>query len=261
MEILYFLIAIISTIIGSAAGIGGGVIIKPALDALSKYSLPTVNLLSSSTIFIMSIVTVFYQLKKKNKINSKNTIIVAIGSIIGGVIGQKIMTLLTSSRININININIINNVQSVMLIVLLLIVFIYMKNKSSIKTYNINNITLIGLLGLFLGAISAFLGIGGGPMNVAAFTILFSMSANEAARNSIIVIFFSQGSKILSIALTTGFSNYKLEMLPIMLIGGVLGGIIGYRLNKSVSEKNIVKVFNTVLIAIVILNVYNIFK
>ncbi|MCH1967909.1 TSUP family transporter [Paraclostridium sordellii] len=257
MEILYFLIAIISTIIGSAAGIGGGVIIKPALDALSKYSLPTVNLLSSSTIFIMSIVTVFYQLKKKNKINSKNTIIVAIGSIIGGVIGQKIMTLLTSSKTNINI----INNVQSVMLIILLLIVFIYMKNKSNIKTYNINNITLIGLLGLFLGAISAFLGIGGGPMNVAAFTILFSMSANEAARNSIIVIFFSQGSKILSIALTTGFSNYKLEMLPIMLIGGVLGGIIGYRLNKSVSEKNIVKVFNTVLIAIVILNVYNIFK
>lgn len=257
MEILYFLIAIISTIIGSAAGIGGGVIIKPALDALSKYSLPTVNLLSSSTIFIMSIVTVFYQLKKKNKINSKNTIIVAIGSIIGGVIGQKIMTLLTSSRININI----INNVQSVMLIILLLIVFIYMKNKSNIKTYNINNITLIGLLGLFLGVISAFLGIGGGPMNVAAFTILFSMSANEAARNSIIVIFFSQGSKILSIALTTGFSNYKLEMLPIMLIGGVLGGIIGYRLNKSVSEKNIVKVFNTVLIAIVILNIYNIFK
>ncbi|CEO30862.1 TSUP family transporter [Paraclostridium sordellii] len=257
MEILYFLIAIISAIIGSAAGIGGGVIIKPALDALSKYSLPTVNLLSSSTIFIMSIVTVFYQLKKKNKINSKNTIIVAIGSIIGGVIGQKIMTLLTSSRININI----INNVQSVMLIILLLIVFIYMKNKSNIKTYNINNITLIGLLGLFLGAISAFLGIGGGPMNVAAFTILFSMSANEAARNSIIVIFFSQGSKILSIALTTGFSNYKLEMLPIMLIGGILGGIIGYRLNKSVSEKNIVKVFNTVLIAIVILNVYNIFK
>lgn len=257
MEILYFLIAIISTIIGSAAGIGGGVIIKPALDVLSKYSLPTVNLLSSSTIFIMSIVTVFYQLKKKNKINSKNTIIVAIGSIIGGVIGQKIMTLLTSSRININI----INNVQSVMLIILLLIVFIYMKNKSNIKTYNINNITLIGLLGLFLGAISAFLGIGGGPMNVAAFTILFSMSANEAARNSIIVIFFSQGSKILSIALTTGFSNYKLEMLPIMLIGGVLGGIIGYRLNKSVSEKNIVKIFNTVLIAIVILNVYNIFK
>lgn len=257
MQILYFLVAIISTIIGSSAGIGGGVIIKPALDALSSYSLPTVNLLSSSTIFVMSIVTVFYQLKKKDKTNPKNTIVVAIGSIIGGIVGQKIMDLLVSTGINMSI----INNLQSIMLILILLIVFVYMKNKDKIKTYNINNVLIIGFLGLVLGSISAFLGIGGGPMNVAAFTILFSMSANEAARNSIIVIFFSQGAKILSIAATTGFSSYNLEMLPIMLVGGIMGGIFGYRLNKSVSEKNIIKIFNIVLLAIILLNVYNIFK
>ncbi|MEG1131683.1 MAG: sulfite exporter TauE/SafE family protein [Romboutsia sp.] len=257
MQILYFLVAIISTIIGSSVGIGGGVIIKPALDALSSYSLPTVNLLSSSTIFVMSIVTVFYQLKKKDKINPKNTIVVAIGSIIGGIVGQKIMNLLLSTGINISI----INNIQSIMLILILLIVFLYMKNKEKVKTYNINNILIIGILGLVLGAISAFLGIGGGPINVAAFTILFSMSANEAARNSILVIFFSQGAKIFSIAATTGFSSYNLEMLPIMLVGGVMGGILGYRLNKSVSEKNIIKIFNIVLISIILLNIYNIFK
>ncbi|MEG1131986.1 MAG: sulfite exporter TauE/SafE family protein [Romboutsia sp.] len=257
MQILYFLVAIISTIIGSSVGIGGGVIIKPALDALSSYSLPTVNLLSSSTIFVMSIVTVFYQLKKKDKINPKNTIVVAIGSIIGGIVGQKIMNLLVSTGINMSI----INNLQSIMLILILLIVFVYMKNKEKIKTYNINNILIIGFLGLVLGSISAFLGIGGGPLNVAAFTILFSMSANEAARNSIIVIFFSQGAKILSIAATTGFSSYNLEMLPIMLVGGIMGGILGYRLNKSVSEKNIIKIFNIVLLAIILLNIYNIFK
>lgn len=257
MQILYFLVAIISTIIGSSVGIGGGVIIKPALDALSSYSLPTVNLLSSSTIFVMSIVTVFYQLKKKDKINPKNTIVVATGSIIGGIVGQKIMNLLLSTGINISI----INNIQSIMLILILLIVFLYMKNKEKVKTYNINNILIIGILGLVLGAISAFLGIGGGPINVAAFTILFSMSANEAARNSILVIFFSQGAKIFSIAATTGFSSYNLEMLPIMLVGGVMGGILGYRLNKSVSEKNIIKIFNIVLISIILLNIYNIFK
>ncbi|MGL5756937.1 MAG: TSUP family transporter [Paraclostridium sp.] len=257
MQILYFLVAIISTIIGSSVGIGGGVIIKPALDALSSYSLPTVNLLSSSTIFVMSIVTVVYQLKKKDKINPKNTIVVATGSIIGGIVGQKIMNLLVSTGINMSI----INNIQSIMLILILLIVFLYMKNKEKVKTYNINNILIIGILGLVLGSISAFLGIGGGPINVAAFTILFSMSANEAARNSILVIFFSQGAKIFSIAATTGFSSYNLEMLPVMLIGGVMGGILGYRLNKSVSEKNIIKIFNMVLISIILLNIYNIFK
>lgn len=257
MQIIYFLVALFSTILGSSAGLGGGIIIKPVLDSLGDYALPTINLLSSSTIFIMSIVTVFYQLKKKDKINPKNTIVVATGSVVGGIIGQKLMNFILSKDINIGL----INNIQSIIIIILLISVFLYMRNKDNIKSYKINNILAIGLLGLFLGAISAFLGIGGGPINVAAFTILFSMTANEAARNSILVIFFSQGSKIISIAATTGFSSYKLDMLPYMLVGGVFGGIIGYKINKSVSEKSIIKIFNSVTLSIILLNLYNIFK
>lgn len=257
MQIIYFLVALFSTILGSSAGLGGGIIIKPVLDSLGDYALPTINLLSSSTIFIMSIVTVFYQLKKKDKINPKNTIVVATGSVVGGIIGQKLMSFILSKDINIGL----INNMQSIIIIILLISVFLYMRNKDNIKSYKINNILAIGLLGLFLGAISAFLGIGGGPINVAAFTILFSMTANEAARNSILVIFFSQGSKIISIAVTTGFSSYNLDMLPYMLVGGVLGGIIGYKVNKAVSEKSIIKIFNSVTLSIILLNLYNIFK
>lgn len=257
MQIIYFLVALFSTILGSSAGLGGGIIIKPVLDSLGDYALPTINLLSSSTIFIMSIVTVFYQLKKKDKINPKNTIVVATGSVVGGIIGQKLMSFILSKDINIGL----INNIQSIIIIILLISVFLYMRNKDNIKSYKINNILAIGLLGLFLGAISAFLGIGGGPINVAAFTILFSMTANEAARNSILVIFFSQGSKIISIEVTTGFSSYNLDMLPYMLVGGVLGGIIGYKINKAVSEKSIIKIFNSVTLSIILLNLYNIFK
>lgn len=257
MQIIYFLVALFSTILGSSAGLGGGIIIKPVLDSLGDYALPTINLLSSSTIFIMSIVTVFYQLKKKDKINPKNIIVVATGSVVGGIIGQKLMSFILSKDINIDL----INNIQSIIIIILLISVFLYMRNKDNIKSYKINNILAIGLLGLFLGAISAFLGIGGGPINVAAFTILFSMTANEAARNSILVIFFSQGSKIISIAVTTGFSSYNLDMLPYMLVGGVLGGIIGYKINKAASEKSIIKIFNSVTLSIILLNLYNIFK
>lgn len=257
MQIIYFLVALFSTILGSSAGLGGGIIIKPVLDSLGNYALPTINLLSSSTIFIMSIVTVFYQLKKKDKINPKNTIVVATGSVGGGIIGQKLMSFILSKDINIGL----INNIQSIIIIILLISVFLYMRNKDNIKSYKINNILAIGLLGLFFGAISAFLGIGGGPINVAAFTILFSMTANEAARNSILVIFFSQGSKIISIAVTTGFSSYNLDMLPYMLVGGILGGIIGYKINKAVSEKSIIKIFNSVTLSIILLNFYNIFK
>lgn len=130
-------LALFSTIVGSSVGLGGGVIIKPALDSLGDYTLPTINLLSSSTIFVMSIVIIFYQLKKKDKINHKNTIVVAIGSIIGGIIGQNLISIIVESDVSMNV----INNIQSIMLIILLLIVFIYMKNKGNIKSHKIDNL------------------------------------------------------------------------------------------------------------------------
>lgn len=254
--IIYFLVAIVATTIGAAAGIGGGVIIKPVLDAVSSFSLPTVNLLSSSTIFIMSIVSIGKQLMKKDKIDIKRTTIIAGGSILGGIVGQKLLKVLVLKVPNKTL----IMNIQSIMLIILLLFVFLYMNKSDKFKKYNLKSSFVILILGVILGAIAAFLGIGGGPINVAIFTIFFNMEARDAARNSIVVILFSQGAKILSIACTTGFSSYNLSVLPVMLIGGVLGGFIGYRLNKTISEKNILKIFNSVLILIVLLNIYNIF-
>lgn len=257
MSVIYFLLAIIATTIGASAGIGGGVIIKPVLDAVSSFGLGTINFLSSATILAMAVVSIIKQLMKKDKINLKVTITVAIGSIIGGVVGQKILHLLINGKKNTSGT----EILQSVLLIILLLFVYFYMRYKDKLKSYNIKNGALIALIGLILGAISAFLGIGGGPINVAIFTILFSMDTKDAARNSIIVILFSQGAKILSIAFTTGFSSYNLSVLPVMLIGGVLGGFIGYKLNKTLPEKKILTVFNVFLILIILLNVYNIFK
>lgn len=255
MELICFIVAIIATTIGASSGIGGGVIIKPVLESMNIFTLPTVNFLSSATIFAMAVVSIAKQIKQKDKINFKNTSILAIGSIIGGIVGQKILRVLVSmSKDTSGISI-----LQSIMLIVLLLFVFIYMRYKNKLKTYNLKNRFIIILIGIVLGAIAAFLGIGGGPINVAIFAIFFEMEAKEAARNSIIVIFFSQGAKILSVAFTTGFAVYNLTALPLMIIGGILGGFIGYKLNKTVSEKNILRMFNIVLILIILVNIYNI--
>lgn len=257
LEIIYFLVAILATTIGATAGLGGGVVIKPVLDSMNTFSLPTVNLLSSATIFVMAVVSIIKQLLKRDKINKKSISLIAIGSVIGGIIGQKILRLLVKHSSNIN-NVNIL---QSVMLIVILLFSFFYMEYRDKFKKHSLNSIFLIILMGIFLGSISAFLGIGGGPINVAVLTIFFGMNAKDATRNSIIIIMFSQGAKILSVACTTGFGIYNLKALPVMLIGGVIGGLLGYKLNKKLSEKSIVRIFNVAVILITLLNVYNIVK
>lgn len=51
MVLIYFLVALLSTICGSIDGLGGGVIIKPVLDFLGDYNIETIGVLSASTIF------------------------------------------------------------------------------------------------------------------------------------------------------------------------------------------------------------------
>lgn len=254
MIIICFLIAIIATTIGASSGIGGGVIIKPVLESFNMFDLKTVTLLSSITIFSMAVVSLIKQIKMKDPINFKTTVTIALGSTLGGVLGEKLLKFMLS----LSSNSKGVSILQSLMLIFLLAVVYVYINHKDKLKEFKVKSLILIFVVGLILGALASFLGIGGGPINVAIFALLFSMNTKDAARNSIILIFFSQGAKILSIALTTGFSSYNLKVMPYMIVGGVLGGYLGYKLNKSVSDKFITRLFNIVLIFIILVNIYN---
>lgn len=254
MSILYFLIALMATILGSMAGLGGGVIIKPLLDLLGNYNLSTISVLSSITVFSMSIISIIKQMRYKVKLEIKKTSLISLGSILGGLLGNNLLKFVLkffdSSFVTI---------MQNAILAILLISVFFYMNKKEKFKSYKVENSIICLCVGLFLGLISSFLSIGGGPINVCVLTIFFSMTPKEAAVNSIITIFFSQASTITAIALSTGFSGFDLSMLPFMILGGLLGGFIGSEFNKFFSNSTILKVFNTIVFSLVLLNIYNI--
>ncbi|WP_392486400.1 TSUP family transporter [Haloimpatiens sp. FM7315] len=251
---VYFLIALLATTVGSMAGLGGGVIIKPALDFLGDYNLNVISILSSITVFSMSVVSIIKQIKYGININYKRTILIALGSILGGLLGEKILKAVLCFADK-----KVIVVIQNSILAVLLFSIYIYMNNRKKFKSYSFSNLMFCILIGGFLGMIASFLSIGGGPINVCFFTLFFSMAPKEAAVNSIITILFSQGSKITTIYLTSRFSNLDLSMLPFMIIGGILGGVIGSKFNNIFNNKAVLSVFNVVLIALVFLNAYNI--
>ena len=254
MTIIYFIIALLATTVGSMAGIGGGVIIKPILDFLGDFSLSTISVLSSFTVFSMAIVSIIKQIKYKFKLEVKKTVFIGIGSIIGGLLGENLLKLVIDI-----INQTLITTIQNFILAILLILVYIYMNNRNKFKSYHVENIFACSLIGLFLGLIASFLSIGGGPINVCILTIFFSMGTKEAAVNSIITVLFSQGSKLMTIATTTGFAIFDLSLLPLMIIGGLIGGLVGSNLNKKLSGSLILKVFNIVVLLLILLNIYNI--
>ena len=79
----------------------------------------------------------------------------------------------------------------------------------------------------------------------------------------SVAIIFFSQLSKLITLFATDGITPYahQWKTLVFILPAAILGGIIGNTLNKKFDDKLIRKVFVSVMILLIILNLYNGFK
>lgn len=252
MFFIYFLTSITATVLGALAGLGGGVIIKPVLDAIGTYDIGTIGILSSFTVFSMAIISIFKQLKSGFKIEIP-MIILAIGSILGGGLGQELFDIFLNFISNDSLSMGI----QSIILALLLIVVLF----KNKLPKFHIKNLFFILFLGIILGATASFLGIGGGPINVAILVMFLSIPVKEAATNSVFIILLSQFSKLFLIGISGSLINYNLTMLPYMVIGGISGGLIGSKLNKSLSNKSIEIIFNFSLIGIIILNLFNAYK
>ncbi|RST74349.1 sulfite exporter TauE/SafE family protein [Siminovitchia acidinfaciens] len=257
MGAIYFLVGLLASIIGAVAGIGGGIIIKPALDLLSHYDPTTIGILSSSTVFMMAAVSLLGTVKSGLRVEKRTSLILAAGSVIGGIVGQYTFDyLIKAVHQDAAITFS-----QSGMLAFLMLVIFFMVKNKEKMNTYRLHQIFLIILIGFGLGMIGAFLGIGGGPLNIAVLTLAFSMGTKEAAANSIFIIFFSQLSSLMLVWLTEGFAGYDLSSLVYMLAGGAIGGLIGSFLSNNMPSKWVDLLFQSIIIMIFFVNIFNMLK
>ena len=255
--LIYFALALFATTVGSLTGMGGGVIIKPLMDVLGDYNVQTIGIVSSITVFSMAIVSVMKQLKSKTAIPFKVAIPLGVGSVLGGFTGEKLLTFIVDMlRANDGVTV-----VQNCVLAVLILFVFIYMKNKDKIRGRGLQGIFSSLCVGIFLGNCSSFLGIGGGPINVALIIYLFSVNTKTATVCSLVTILFAQISKLSTVALSTGFSDFDLSIAPFMILGAILGGFIGATFNKKCSEKTVEKAFNLVQLLVLGITIFNIVR
>lgn len=236
-------------------GMGGGVIIKPAVDMLGQFDAATIGILSSLTVLTMSIVSIWKQIRQRTKIDFQIALALAVGSVAGGWMGDMLLSQVIAVLDNQMVVI-----LQNVFLGLLLLAVFLYMQFKSFLPSMHAKGMAAGLLTGMFAGMVSTFLGIGGGPINVAVLLFVFSMDTKSAAVNSIITIFFSQISKLSAVIVDGGFASYDLAVLPAMLIAAIIGGWLGAKLNKQLPEEKVELAFNIVQIVVLVICVHNVF-
>ncbi len=116
-------------------------------------------------------------------------------------------------------------------------------------------------MIGFVLGALGSFLGIGGGPFNMAALYLFFSMPTKQAAENSLYVILISQIAALLKTALSASIPAVVPFVLVGMILCGIAGSELGSRLNKRLNERGATIAFEAVMLLVMAVCVYNFFK
>lgn len=252
--LFYFLICLVATTLGAISGIGGGVIIKPVMDAVANMSVSAISFLSGCTVLGMSIVSVLRGRGGDARLDPRRGTWMALGGAVGGVAGKWIFDLIRGSFGNDRL----VGMIQSAAMVVLTLGVLVYVLNKGKIRGLQVKNGGLCLAIGLGLGILSSFLGIGGGPINLAVLYFFFSMDTKTAALHSLYIILFSQSASFLTSVIGGSVPPFDPLILVVMVIGGVLGGFVGRAFSKKMSGKQVDRLFRGMLILITVMSCYN---
>jgi len=253
MIIFVFAVCLAASTIGGICGIGGGVVIKPLLDATGIMSVTTLSFLSGLTVLAMAVVNVWKNRKNK-AIDMKRSLPLGIGAAVGGVIGKQLFQSLKAAVGSDTL----VGLVQAILLGILVLGTLLYVRNKSRITTRSIQCPWLCAAVGAALGVLSSFLGIGGGPMNLAVLYYFFSMDTKQAAINSILVILLSQLASLGMTLISGTVPAFEWGILIAMASAGILGGFLSAKLQKKLSGEKVDVLFTGLLIVILLICVFN---
>lgn len=254
MSVLIFLICLAASTVGGLCGIGGGVIIKPVLELLGVMSVSAVSFLSGLCVMAMAAISVFRQ-RKSRRVELRTGSLLAAGAVAGGIAGNALFQAVKGAAGQDDF----VGTVQALVLAAITLATLIYsMRLRDRLPSYHVRRALPCILLGGLMGVMSAFLGIGGGPINLAILYFAFSMDTKKAAANSLYIILFSQLASLITSIVKQTVPDFPWQYLLIMVAAGVVGGELGSRINMRISADTAKKLFAGLLVAVILICICN---
>lgn len=258
MYAIVFAICFLATTVGAICGLGGGIIIKPVMDASGLFAVDTVNFLSGCTVLAMTAYAVARsRLSKEDPADARVALPLALGAAIGGYCGRNLYAQVQGFFPNPDSA----AAVQSACLMVITAGTLVYTILRDRIPSLHVENPAIICALGLALGLMSSFLGIGGGPINLVVLFYFFSMEIKPAAQCSLLVILFSQATSTVTSLLTQDLADVDLVVLAGMIALGIAGGIVGRRVNARIDSATVNRLFIALMVLIIAITIFNLQK
>lgn len=256
MHIIFILTAFVACVMGTICGMGGGVIIKPVLDASHSMSTVSVNLISGIVVVGMTVWSVGKSIiKRESEVRFSVTGYLAVSSAVGGILGKQLFEFAASCFENPDMA----AGVQGICLFLATFATLIYTLRKDKLHKRDIQSKTACLCIGTGLGMLGSFLGIGGGPFNVAVLCYFFSMPTKTAAQNSLFIVLFGQLAGTMKALYTDGMQDVSIPLLAAMVLAGIVGSEVGRRLNKHLDNKKATVCLEGAMIVIMVICFWNI--
>lgn len=250
-------VCFLASTLGPLCGIGGGVIIKPIVDSLGVMTMATTSFLSSLTVLTMSLSTLVQQAwgQARHPERPRNpypptAIPLSIGAALGGVAGKIAFNAIRGSLGSPET----VGAVQAAVLFALSAATIVYTLLRSRISTLHVTGAAASAAIGAVTGAMWAFLGIGGGPFNLVILTLLFSRETRDAARESILIIAFSQVASLVYTLLSGSVPAFDPLMLVAMATMAVAGSVAGKRIAARISSRGTDVLYALTLVVVMLL-------
>lgn len=252
---IVFAISFLATTVGAICGIGGGVVIKPVMDASGLFPVDTINFLSGCTVLSMAAYSVARsRISGEDPADMRLALPLAVGAAAGGWCGRSAFALVQGLFPDPDAA----AAVQAVALLAITVGTLAYTLCRGRIRSLHVANPAAIGALGLALGFLSSFLGIGGGPVNLVVLFYFFSMDIKVAAQCSLLVILFSQVTSTVTALHTQDLSDVDPVALAGMVVAGIAGGIVGRRVNARLDSTTVDGLFVAIMAIIICITIYN---
>ncbi|MFS1514359.1 sulfite exporter TauE/SafE family protein [Chengkuizengella sp. SCS-71B] len=252
-------IGIISAVFGSLVGLGGGVIIVPALIYLSPLLLDqemstSVAVGTSLTVLIFTAASSTFTFLKQGRVDYKSGILFFTTSGPAAMLGASLTSAFQGDSFKLAFGI-------FIFFMAILLILKKYLKplsfrwkiQRSYIDpdgkrfTYGYNILPAL-LVGFAVGLVSGLFGIGGGSLFVPAMVLLFSFPPHVATATSMFVILFAS---ILGSA--THIYLGEIDWFSVMALapGALFGGWLGAWIAGRMSSKLLLNILMVILLLI----------
>lgn len=244
--LICIIVALISAFTGSLVGMGGGVVLIPAMLFLHYYT-DAFGWATPQVIVGISLITMIFtafsstiSYYKTGRIHIKIGLLFLTGSVPGSILGAWLNQFIRTDHFSLYFGI----------LMIALSFVFLFKRKEpadgqsSGKKTPALS----VFIISLIVGGISGLFGIGGGSIIVPAMIFLFGLTIHTAAATSMFVILFIS---IISAGTHIVLGHVAWEYVLLFIIGGWIGGTLGARVNQ-VLKSNILEWILRLLLIII---------